>query len=59
MEALPEILCWTGFVERKRLGWLRGGRVAEVARRSSRAVCWAWRLRSEVEVLTWGPDGGT
>ena len=34
MEALPEILCWTGFVERKRLGWLRGGRVAEVARRS-------------------------
>ncbi len=23
-----------------------------------RAVCQAWRLRSEVEVLTWGPDRG-
>src|SRR5665213_1823283 len=24
----------------------------------SGAVCWAWRLRSEVEVLSWGPDRG-
>ena len=22
------------------------------------AVCWAWRLRSEVEVLSWDPDRG-
>jgi hypothetical protein len=36
-----------------------GGRAVERAGgERNGAVCWAWRLRSEVEVLTWGPDRG-
>src|SRR6204780_4278774 len=44
-------------VERQDPGSVRW-RFAERARRASAAVCWAWRLRSEVEVLSWGPDRG-
>ena len=36
-------------------GWCRRPRSGASRRR---AVCWAWRLRSEVEVLTRGPDRG-
>ena len=36
-------------------GWCRRPRSGASRRR---AVCWAWRLRSEVEVLYWDPDRG-
>ncbi len=34
------------------------GRYRGVEGAEGRAVCWAWRLRSEVEVLSWDPDRG-
>ncbi len=40
------------------VGLLRTVEMGLLATSALAAVCWAWRLRSEVEVLCWDPDRG-